>query len=174
MLRRFGKDERGLAAMEFALIAPVMMLLYYGTAELTVAMMAEQRASHVASVVGDLAAQENTINTAKMNDIFAVGDAIMKPFATSSLQLRVTDVKADAAGVPKVIWSRAQGMDQLGAGTASGFPSGLLAAGDAVIMAEVQYTYDSPIHKALPTALTFHEKFYLRPRRSSEVAWDPN
>lgn len=172
MLKRFKTDERGLAAMEFALITPVMMLLYYGTAELTIGMMAEQRASHAASVVADLAAQESTLNTARMTDIFSVGAAILKPFPTASLKLRVTDVKADNMGVPKVIWSRAQGLSQLSTGAASGFPAGLLAAGDAVIMAEVEYTYDSPIHQALPNALTFHEKFYLRPRRSAEVTWD--
>ena len=172
MLKRFKTDERGLAAMEFALITPVMMLLYYGTAELTIGMMAEQRASHAASVVADLAAQESTLNTAGMTDIFSVGAAILKPFPTASLKLRVTDVKADNMGVPKVIWSRAQGLSQLSTGAASGFPAGLLAAGDAVIMAEVEYTYDSPIHQALPNALTFHEKFYLRPRRSAEVTWD--
>jgi hypothetical protein len=95
----------------------------------------------------------------------------VKPFPTTPLKLRVTDVKADASGVAKVIWSRGSGLSPLGTGTASGFPSSLLAAGDSVIMAEVQYTYTSPIHKLLPNALTFKETYYLRPRRSAEVVW---
>ena len=111
------------------------------------------------------------MTTAKMNDIFAVGAAIVKPFPTTPLKLRVSDVKADSSGVARVVWSRGSGLSQLGTGPASAFPASLLAAGDSVIMAEVQYSYTSPIHKLLPDALTFTQTYYLKPRRSAEVVW---
>jgi Flp pilus assembly protein TadG len=171
-LRHWRGDERGVAATEFALMAPIMMLLYYGAAEFTMAMMANGRAGHVASVIGDLTSQTGSLHANEMTDIFTVGNAIMKPFPTTPLKLRVSSVKADSSGVPKILWSCEQGLPHLGNGTAAGFPPGLLAAGDSVIMAEVQYTYDSPIHKALPAPLTFQEKYYIKPRRSSEVLRD--
>jgi hypothetical protein len=52
----------------------------------------------------------------------------------------------------------------------SGFPPNLLVAGDSVIQADVQYTYTSPLLYVLPTPLTFHDTFYLKPRRSTSVA----
>lgn len=169
---KFLSDRRGVSAVEFALIAPVMILLYYGLAELTQAMMAERKASHAASIIGDLVAQDTSVSSSEMTDIFKVGAAMVKPFPTTSLQMRVTSVKADAGGSPKVVWSQAQGMTGLSAGaTVAGFPANLIAANESVIMAEVTYTYDSPVHKALPNALIFNEKFYLRPRRADSVLW---
>lgn len=174
MLRRLRRDQRGMAAVEFALIAPVMILLYYGLAEMSLGMMAERRAAHAASIVGDLVAQSGTMNATQMADIFAVGDALVKPFPSTPLKTRVTSVTADASGVARVDWSQGHGLSPLGATSAvGGFPGGLLAPGDSVIMADVQYTFDSPIHKTLPTALTFNETFYLKPRSSTQVTWGP-
>src|SRR3954465_13055128 len=101
-LLRAALDDRGVAAIEFALIAPVAILLYAGFAELTMAMMAERRAAHAASVVADLVAQEQNVTAADMTAIFNIGNAIMTPFATTPLKLRVTSVVADVNGVPKV------------------------------------------------------------------------
>jgi Flp pilus assembly protein TadG len=169
MLKRFGEDRRGVAAIEFALIVPVMLLLYCGLAEVTLGIVAERRAGHAASVVADLVTQEANLTSADLTDIFTVGQAIMRPFDSASLKMRVTDVRANAAGVPQVIWSRGSGMGGLAAGPAAGFPAGLIAANESMIMTEVSYAYDSPLHIAVPTALNFSNTFYLRPRLSGEV-----
>ena len=170
MLRTFRRHEGGLAALEFALVAPIMILLYMGMAELTMAMMAERQAAHSASVVGDLVAQSINMDAAQLGDIFNVGAAIMKPFPASSLAFRVSSIKADGSGVPKVVWSQGHGLAALTAGaTAAGFPPNLLAPGDSVIEADVAYTYTSPIMQVLPTPITYNDSFYLKPRRVAEV-----
>src|SRR4051794_34441578 len=135
--RRFRRDQSGLAAVEFALIAPIMILLYCGLGELTLAMMAERQAAHSASVVGDLVAQTPTMNATQMNDIFNVGASIMRPFPSAPLKFRVTSVKADAQGVPRVVWSQGHGLGAMTSGSAvGGFPANLLAAGDSVVEAD--------------------------------------
>lgn len=171
-LRRLTGDRRGVSAVEFALIAPIMVLLYMGLAELTLAMMAERRASHAASAIGDLVAQRAAVSNTEVDDIFQVASAIVYPFSGATLKLRATSVKADANGVPKVVWSRAKGsgMSALPVGaTVSGLPANFLAVGESTIMAEVQYPYDTPLKKIIPRTLNFSEKFYLRPRKSVEV-----
>ena len=173
-LKNIASDERGLAAIEFALIAPVAILLYCGFAELTMAMMAERRAAHTASVVADLVSQTPTITAAQMTDVWTVGNSIMSPFSPTTLALRVTSVTADNLGVPRVTWSQGNGMGALTGGAAvSGFPPTLLAAGDSVIMADVQYAYTSPLQMVLPSVLTFRDTFYLKPRRSASVTLLP-
>jgi Flp pilus assembly protein TadG len=170
MLKRFGADQRGLAAIEFALLAPVMIALYCGVAELTMAMMAERRAAHAASVVADLVAQTNQIKGSEVRDIFTVGNQILAPFSTTGLKMRITSVVADSKGVAKVDWSVTGGLAAMQTGTAvSGFPPNLLTAGDSVIMADVQYAYTSPLMLTLPKPITFNDTFYLRPRSSSSV-----
>jgi Flp pilus assembly protein TadG len=172
MLKRLRSDQRGVAAIEFALIAPVAIALYCGFAELTMAMMADRRVAHAAAVVGDLVAQSPSVSQADLNDVFQVGAAILDPFTATPLKMRITSVVADANGVPKVSWSQSSGMGAMTAGTpVTGFPPALLAAGDSVIQADVSYSYTSPLHMTLPNAITFSNTFYLKPRRSGSVAY---
>jgi len=165
-------DRRGGAGVEFALIAPIMVLLYCGLAEVTLAMMAERRAAHAVSVVADLVAQSTSMNPTQMTDIFTVADAILKPFPAAPMKIRVTSVKADNQGTPRVIWSKGHSYGARSDGAAvSEVPAGLLAVNESVVMAEVTYQYDSPLKYALPDALSFSQTFYLKPRKSPEVLW---
>ena len=52
-IRGFWRDPRGVSAVEFALIAPLLILMYCGMAELSLAMMAQRRLSNIASAIGD-------------------------------------------------------------------------------------------------------------------------
>lgn len=171
---RFARDQRGLAAVEFALLAPIMILLYCGLGELTLAMMAERQAAHSASVVGDLVAQTPTMDATQMADIFNVGNSIMKPFPAAPLKVRVSSIKADIVGVPRVVWSQGHGLGAMTAGgTVPGFPASLLLPGDSIIEADVSYTFTSPIAQVIPIPLGFGQNFYFKPRRSADVTWGP-
>ena len=77
LIRRLAGDESGVSAVEFALIAPVMLLFYAGMVDLCQGYMALKRTSHAASAVADLVSQSRTITKADINSIFEVGPAIM-------------------------------------------------------------------------------------------------
>ncbi|MDP1630965.1 MAG: pilus assembly protein [Caulobacter sp.] len=169
-LRRLGRDRRGVSAVEFALIAPVMIAFYFGMAEITQALLAERRAGHAASAIGDLVAQSSTISNSDIGDIFMIAQTIMKPYPTTSLQMRITSITANSSGTPKVDWSNASGLSPLTTGaTVAGVPAGVVSAGQSVIMSEVNYSYDSPVDFMVPNAVKFTRKFYLRPRKSDSV-----
>ncbi len=169
LFRRYRKDEGGVAAVEFALIAPVMVLMYFGLVELCQAMIAERKANHVASAVGDLVAQVDTLNASDVDDIFSIGNTIMSPFPVSTLQMRVTSLTANAQGTPLVDWSRGSGgLTKLAAGSTQTIPL-TLAAGDSIVMTEARYSYTSVVQMVLPNALNYSEIYYLRPRRSDKV-----
>jgi hypothetical protein len=169
----FGEDRRGIAALEFALLAPILIVLYFGMAELVQAMIVQRRVSHAASAVGDLVAQYETLSNDEKDDVFTAASNILSPFDTSKLELRVTSISGDAQGKPRVDWSDGKGA--LGAykhcDSVPGFPTGLITAkGDNVVMAEASYKYTSPVADVLPNALNFSERFYLRPRKVAKVA----
>lgn len=167
---RLRRDNRGVSAVEFALIAPAMIAFYFGLAEFTQAMMAERRASHVAASMGDLVAQSTQISDSTISDIFTIGSTIMSPFPTSTLKMRISSVTANSTGTAnKVDWSNGSGMTALSTGSSVTLPSGLVSAGQSVIMSEVTYTYDSPVDKFIPNNIVFTKKFYLRPRKSDQV-----
>jgi Flp pilus assembly protein TadG len=173
MLRAFRRDRRGVSAVEFALIAPFLIMAYFGLAELAQAMMAQRRVSHAASAVGDLVGQSDSLTNAQKDDIFAAASNIVSPFPTAPLKLRITSITGNATGQPRVDWS--DGSTGLAAyahcDTVPGFPSGLITAKDEnVIMAEATYTYTSTVAKIKPGGFAFSEKFYLRPRKVARVS----
>lgn len=170
-LKRLGRDRRGVSAVEFALIAPAMIACYFGMAEITQALLAERKAAHAASAIGDLVTQSSSVSSSDITDIFAIARTIMAPYSTTSLKMRVSSLTADSGGTPKVDWSSASGLTALTTGsTVSGVPTGVISAGQSVVMSEVTYSYDSPVDVMMPNAVTFSRKFYLRPRKSDKVA----
>ena len=171
MLKKILRDRRGSAAVEFAFIAPLMILMYCGLSETTQGLMASRRTAHVATTIGDLTAQQVQINAATVADIFIVGRAILAPFPTASLKMRITSVTADAGGTPKVVWSQGYGGMAPLAGTVSGVPAGLIGPNENTIQAEVSYTYTSSVQKALPAPIVMTQKSFLKPRKGVEVLW---
>ena len=48
-------------------------------------------------------------------------------------------------------------------------PANLIANGESIIMAEVEYPYQSPFDYVMPSQKTFSKVYYLRPRQSTMV-----
>ena len=166
-LKRFWRSRDGASAVEFALIAPVLITMYCGMAELTQAMMAQRRLSNIASAVGDLVAQGSQTGPLKMADIFKVGDTIMAPFpVTGALKMCVLTVA----------WSKpsASGMTNCPAQGAilTDVPVAVLPANQSVILSRVSYTYTPAIKFVLSGGLTFNRTYYLRPRKTDAVLWN--
>jgi Flp pilus assembly protein TadG len=163
LIRRLTGDERGVSAIEFAMLAPVLIAFYMGMTEFCQGFMAQKRMGHVSAAVADLVAQEETITPATIDDIFDIGGLIMKPFSTATLHQRVSSVTS-VAGVPKVDWSRGDGMTARGVGSTMTLPADLISAGESVIVAEVTYDYDSAADYLMPGLTRFSHTYYLRPR----------
>jgi Flp pilus assembly protein TadG len=95
-----GRDQRGIAAVEFALILPFMLTLYLGIVELSKGYMASQRMTLVARTLADLVAQQQQLQTGGttnitdsiMSNIFGASAAIMAPYATTKLTMTVSQV----------------------------------------------------------------------------------
>ena len=156
LLARFRRDRRGVSAVEFALIAPVLILIYLGLAETTMALMAERRAGHAAAVVADLVAQDTLTSSSELGDIFAVADEILSPFSAGGMKIRLTAVKAGSDGAPKVVWSKGRGLSAYGKGsTMTGLPDGMVSAYDSLIVSELSYSFTSPVRYVFPNAMTF-------------------
>lgn len=172
---RFWRDRRGASALEFALVAPVLIIMYCGMAEMTQAMMAQRRLTNITSSIGDLTAQAAQTGPARTSDVFKIGAIIMAPFPSTDLKMCVASVVSDASGKDTVAWSQASagGMASCPARGAilTDVPNAVLPANRSVILARTSYVYDSPIQLVLPRPLTFTRTLYLRPRRVDAVLW---
>ena len=165
-LRRFGRDGSGVSAVEFALLAPVLILIYFGLAEFCQAYMAQRRMGHATSQVADIVAQYQAVDTTLIDDTFAIGGLVLAPFSDTPLKLRVTSISRDANGVARVTWSRGKGMTPR-SGTVA-VPAGLIENGESVIMSEGTYDYVSPLNQVLGTK-QFSHTYWLRPRLVNNI-----
>ncbi len=175
-LRSFARDCRGISAVEFALVAPILIAAYLGLAELTLGMMASRRASHLAATIGDLAAQSETLTNANITDLWAIAASMMDPFPTgTSLKMRVSDVKM-VSGKATVQWCEPNNWTDYtdGVTVITTITTTQLPEGESLIMTEVQYDYNSPIglitgsHSFLKSG-TYRDTFFHHPRNGADV-----
>lgn len=168
-LSRFRGDRRGVSAVEFALLAPVMITFYFGLAEFCQGYMSQKRVSHTASAIADLVAQSPTVTKDQLDDMIALSALVMKPFSTATLTTRVSSITRDANGIAKVDWSRGSGIAPRASKSTVTVPADLIANGASLIMAETTYDYSSPVKYVLPNVVKFSNVFYLLPRQVDMV-----
>jgi Flp pilus assembly protein TadG len=170
-LSRFWRDRRGASAVEFALIVPILILFYFGMAELTEAMMAQRRLSHLTASIGDVVARDQKFTDARRDDVFSAGKIMMSPFPTSTLRMCIVSIASNAQGQDRVVWvEKSNGpLDCPAANDVVDIPVQVLPASQSVIMSKASYEYRSVFQLIIPKALTFRRTFYLRPRLTDQV-----
>jgi Flp pilus assembly protein TadG len=169
LLRRFARSESGLSALEFALVAPIMITTFFGAYEMCDVLLADRKATNVAAVTTDLVAQATQIADADITNIFNAATAIMVPYDVNILQITVSSITADAQGNTKVAWSDALHTTAHAAGANFTLPPGLVSPGGSVIVSEVRYTYATPLGQFVTNGITVSDKFYQRPRRTTII-----
>jgi TadE-like protein len=79
-IRKLLRNERGVAAMEFAFTAPPLMLLFVGLVEVSMKLWSTQKAEKLTVTISDVVAQAQTVTVAGLRDIVDATDDIMEPF----------------------------------------------------------------------------------------------
>jgi Flp pilus assembly protein TadG len=106
-LSQFRRDHHGVAAVEFALVLPVMLVLYIGAMETSMVITMDRKVQSVAGAVGDLVARtEGNISADQLRDYFQASSGIMTPYATTDLKQLVTLIEILPSGKTNVVWSR--------------------------------------------------------------------
>lgn len=166
--KKFHRAESGIAAVEFALIAPFMIILFFASVEVSNILIVDRKLTTVTSAVSDLVAQDMEITNAEMADILAVATALFEPFPAAGLSLTVTSV-IDNGGTPQVDWTEDfQGGTSVGPGATS-LPTGILTTGASVIVVEATYVHTTGVGYFLAESVTLTDIFYARPRRTPRV-----
>ena len=169
---RFMRDRRGVSAIEFAMIAPIMILIYVGVAETGNLLTIYRRTSTVATTASDLTAQVKKVSPADLQDIVAASTSILTPYPTSPLKIVITSVVADKDNNGTVAWSYSNKGAARACNSAYAVPTGLTEAGSSVIVAEITYAFTPLLGLTTifsPAAFDIKRTFYTRPRRSLTV-----
>ena len=163
-LNRFRRDERGVSAVEFAMLAPVMIIIFFGMTVFCMGFMANKRMTHTNAAVADMVAQSATVDEDELDDVLTVGTLLMQPFPEDNLSIRVTSVTR-VGGRDTIDWS--QGRDYPARNKGDEYPDipeGLISDGEGLIVTEATYDFDSPVDMFLEGLTTFEAIHFVRPR----------
>ncbi len=183
--RLFGRlrsDERGVAAVEFAFIAPILMVMLVGVIEATRAVSIDRRLGQVTSMVGDLVAREENMTAADLNAIYGIVDHVMGVWGAEPLRMEVIPVVA-AMNNPsqRRIYAEATNRPAFGTGGSvrphcqdyTNLSEDLLAAGDSVIVVESEYQFRPILAGNMFPESTWRDRAVLKPRHRC-VDFDDN
>lgn len=163
-LTRFARDKRGVSAVEFALLAPLMIGLYFGCVEISDGVAADRKVSLTAAAVANLTAQVSTISSAQMTNILDASSAIIAPYSASKLKITVSCINIDSNKNATVKWSVTRNGSALSSATV---PSALLIASSQLIYAQVSYDYTPIIGYTITGTITLSDQMYMSPRMSA-------
>lgn len=176
-LGEYKEDKDGVAALEFALIAPILIMMYLGLLEVSMGIMADRDVSHATNVAGDLATQVEVLDSDEIIDIFTAAVTVMAPRPNTSGDINMLIESWDID--PDTNAPRSRGTAKLGAGTISNGGANLtdlqnmnlLTPTSGVVVATINYDY-TPVgflYFKENQKINLHETFVLKPRRSSSV-----
>ena len=162
ILRRLAGDRRGVSAVEFALVAPVMIGLYFGVVETSDGVGADRKVSLTTAALANLTAQVSTISTTDMTNILDASSAIIAPYDKSKLKITVTCISIDSSKRATVKWSVTRnGAANTGSVT---LPAALAVASTQLILAEASYAYTPTVGYNITGTINLSDKMYMSPR----------
>ncbi|NWJ24469.1 TadE/TadG family type IV pilus assembly protein [Rhizobium sp. RM] len=134
---RFARDRRGVGAVEFAIIFPILVALYLTSFELTLGYSAYKRASHATATINDLVSKKSSVDKAYLQTTKDVTAAIFAPYSTSGLKLKISGIKIDDKSQAKIAWSWDQdNLAPYAKGSSVTVPKGLVAANTFLVHVE--------------------------------------
>lgn len=179
-------NEKGVAAIEFAFIAPLLLSLYFVTMEVAQAVESNKKVGRAASMIADLITQQQTITKSEVDAIMEIGTSVLQPYNRTDPQFVVTAIEITDEDTPKVkvVWSRKM---QSGTSSPDAAPGTITTVPDKLkirdsflirVVTNLDYrpviTYSTEQKQTLGLMAAFDsismsEKYHLRPRQSSTI-----
>ena len=185
---RLQKDSSAVAATEFAVIVPLMLVLFFGTVEFSSGVAVDRKVTMTARTLSDLTSQAppptpttpySIVNDAYLQNVFTAGIAILTPYPSTPVNTTISEIYVDTNKVAKIQWSKAAtvatGASQAtlaassrnaGDVVTSLVPPALLVKQTYLLFSEVSYRYTPTIGYVMsPSGVMLGDVAYTRPRQ---------
>ncbi|HEX3407710.1 MAG TPA: hypothetical protein VHS81_10770, partial [Caulobacteraceae bacterium] len=105
-LGNLAADRRGVAAVEFALVVPVVIVVYLAGFEMMEASTVSRKLTYTTVQIANVTAQYTTMGAGDVSNVLNASSQIMTPYSTSNLSVVLSEVTVDTNGVGQVTWSQ--------------------------------------------------------------------
>jgi Flp pilus assembly protein TadG len=170
-MRALSGNCSGVAAVEFAMIVPVMLVLFFGTVEFSSGIAVDRKVTLMARTLSDLTSQNISVSDTQLTNIFNASKGIMTPYPSAPTQSTITELYVDPTShAARVQWS--VGAAPYANRTVLVIPAALQVDGTYLIFSEVSYLYVPAVGYIMAkTGLNLKDFTYTRPRQSTCVIY---
>ncbi len=177
---RLARDNRGNAAVEFAIIVPLMLTMFFGMVEFSSAVAVDRKISMLTQGLADLASRYESVTDTDITNFFTIGDAMLTPYSATPLKTTITEIYIDpSTGVARAQWSKGDAARTTGSNVP--VPADLIVR-DAqnkivpnqyLIFTETSYLYQPAVGYVMGIAgVPLSDKIYMRPRVADCVLYN--
>jgi Flp pilus assembly protein TadG len=169
--RRFVADRRGSSVVEFAILLPLMLVMYFGSIQVTDAISADRQVTLVASTVAEITSQFNAgVMTSDVNNILGAASAVLAPFSVNNATVTLSSVCIDSTGKATILWSQSLNGTQRSGTVTNLIPAALLVPSTSVIWGEATFNYRPTVGWVITGTVPMSEQIFLRPRQSPSIS----
>lgn len=145
--RRFFCNRGGVAAIEFAMVLPVLLVAYVGMVNIAQMVMVNRKVTQLTSTLSDLTARLPTVPTSEISNIFNAAMTVLLPYDGQKAKMVIASIVIDANRIAKVCWASSYplGTSMPARGDTVSVPDSVRVANTSVIMARASYAFTLPI-----------------------------
>jgi len=171
-VRKLWADVRAVAATEFAIVLPFMLVLWVGGVELGNGLAISVKVSETAHTVADLVSRNACVTNSTLSTMLGASSATIAPYASGNATITVSEVSTDASGNATVTWSNSLNGTPRPVNQAMTLPAALgtpSPANISLILGEVTYRYTPNLGYTITGTVPIVDSYYLFPRVTSAV-----
>ena len=169
---RVRSDRRGTAAVETALMSPVLILMFLATVEITQLIRVEAKLARATQAIQDIVAGQTTATATTLGVAFTGGQIVMMPFGASNLSAAIASVDFNSSGAATAVsWQELENNSPGMTTTyACSTAAGMSLGNDSVIVVQATYTYLPIVSYLMGKSLTLTQTAYGRPRNAPSIS----
>jgi Flp pilus assembly protein TadG len=168
--RRFANSTRGVAAVEFAMVLPVLAVIFLASIDGGRAIAIYMKVRAATYSVDAIANQYSIIHDADSQAILCATSTVLAPYSTGPLGITISQVAIDSKGNATISWSDTQGGTARAKGSSITLPTNLNVPSSYLIFGEVNYSYQPLFgYFGNNTAINLSDNLYTTPRISPSI-----
>lgn len=167
LIKRWMHEREALAAVEGAMIFPIMLAIFVGVFDVGNGILANQKTVRASQVVADLIARTNIVSDNDIAEAIEAGRLAFEPMDSSAYGVDIISMRFDELGTPEIVWRETSNMtpiaDPIGAVAA------LQAPDEGLVMVAVEFEYEPIFAGHIISTFDMQEVAFSRGRRSPVV-----
>ena len=160
-------DERGVSAMEMAILFPILMAMIMAVFDLGNGIVVNQKTVSASQIIADLITRNEVVDMGLIDDVVNAGELALDPYPRTGFGYDIVSVIFDDDAEPEVLWRVTENMSQGDA--AVDLTAGLGEQGEGVVVVTVTNDYEPLFSGFVVDVYNMSERAFLRGRKSTTV-----